>query len=532
MVCIAVTTQTGLELTFVIAGYNSFETDGATFSSAAATIHQSGRSTPHSFSSDNTIAFEPNALYAPGIQYDLAPYSPGTPGDNTLCPTLPATNRRHKPSLLQQTLLGQSDISPLSPFPPASLIPTSSGQVNLRFPCWYCAEENKKKEINTKQDWKRHMQDYHYGTGQEWHCAVLNCRGIFHRGKDFKTHFNTMHKDIKEQLDKNQKGRGDRNDLVVIEQHRRVYACGHEDCGTLNYNWKAHCDHAALCIQKGVSKYSYNRMIRVLLKHHNISRAWKNVYTYLCPQVGITPSQLQWDPNQTRDMRRRLEYHDFGPSLEDFLVEVFWLGNQNNGAKLLPAPGSNFLPLLPSLESSEAQSVIAPFAQTFHSGGIPLSAGQTDALHDTTGDSGAIPQAYTSDYRNSTVMLDAPSLIPPQSQADPHKESGVSVAPENELVRWQDFVMDTVAPGSNITPPVSQPDVVAPFPMTRRSSKRGLMRKSVEWLRSGRSPPQQSHVMDHPDLPAGARMPTSSPRKTTSSSPRPTAPAQMCSLQS
>lgn len=421
-----------------------------------------------------------------------------------------------------------------NPNPPRNAANVSTEPI---FFCTFCAEEGERKTCKTKQDWKRHEQDFHE-TGNAWLCQVAECSAIFYCGGDFKKHFDKQHG-----------GQGKLGENKKIQQRQLVYGCGFETCRKINFNWKSHCDHVAEDMREGQTEWNYTRTIRNLLRYPTLSGPWKSTYSRLSPQVGILHSQLTWDPKTTREMREQLEYHNFEPDLASFLERLFWRGcpeelSRAFAASALPQP-SYSLPPLPADASSNIQGPPATFGDSMQYDMIDpsLDLASTIALNHT-GEARVEAPTYPYRSRNSVIMVDAPppsGAVVPNSAQD--QEMQVTASSGRDRPTWQEFVLydlptyaaDTPTYAANTTPPLEPPvtdESNSPGTHSRERSgpRRKLMRKSKEWLTSKRS--QHFHTMDHPDLPPNMQLPGSLPRKPSSNSPPAAGTDRLYSYQS
>lgn len=185
------------------------------------------------------------------------------------------------------------------------------------FFCTFCLEGNEVSSFKTKQDWKRHEQNYHEH-GQRCRCAFPDCAEVFARNVEELMRHGHTHPNF------------DPRYHMDIVQTQKAYACGFENCRVLLNDWVQRCDHVAHHMRdledSSPSCWNYNRILRNLLKHPAVKDTWKPIRSRRCPMYRVLKSELSWDPGETRDIRRRLEYHDFGTSLEALLEELFYVG--------------------------------------------------------------------------------------------------------------------------------------------------------------------------------------------------------------
>ena len=222
-------------------------------------------------------------------------------------------SRKRLCSTLRTGLTTESNLRSLVGPAPELSVPL---ELEGKFFCTFCHETGTQTIIGAKQDWKRHEEDYHE-TGIRWHCKTKGCADIISRGKETRLHSKIQHK-------------GKVREYEVI-QEKRLYACGFSSCRVLNYNRSDHCDHVARHMVRGHSDWSYNWAIRNLLKHPELAKPWKLVVEDQCISFGAERSALNWDPKN--DIRRQLEYFDFGNDFLGFLLLVYAEGCSRNGLK-------------------------------------------------------------------------------------------------------------------------------------------------------------------------------------------------------
>lgn len=360
--------------------------------------------------------------------------------------------------------------------------------------CTFCAELGTSKIIKTKQDWKRHEEDYHTGTGLQWLCPVNGCPGVFPRGVDFKKH-----------LKKDHEGKKYSRDCKEVRQMPHVYACGFENCKQLNETWKDHCDHVASHMSKGQTKWSYDRTIRNLVKHQDISPHWKDTYNTLGPQMSVVPNELTWNVHATRKMRDQLESLRFDDTLGGFLQNLFFSG--------IPPKDQSLAIRQPitDMQSSNAYNSALPMI-------LPVFPGLIDFDHPFVNNDFTLdPNVTTSNetiapprhHRNSVFMTDAPPLDASETFELPSTDLFEEIpSMADEQISIEKFIAE-VSPDS-----LPGTDSRAAVPgLTKSHSPRALMNKSREWLGARKLQNYHTGVVEHPDLPANMRMPSSSPRK-------------------
>jgi len=498
-------------LTNVVIGNTktSFEVDRSTLSSA--TLYGSGRSTPQASSicSDHTTAAEAPTLYGSGIDhYGTLPLRTGQSTNTPLWPTYPATNQRNtpQPTLRQETLRKAYQESPSIEHVSNPSALQANGLAKLPHFCVYCSELGKTKDIGTKQDWKRHQEDYHPGTGNEWHCQYKGCGEIFYQGLPFKNHLKTHD------------GKVLPRDCKEVKQQQRVYACGFENCRELNFNWRCFCDHLSTHMKKGHRDWSYDRTIRNLLKQSEVSWAWKVIYGDLSPRLKVLPSQLTWEPKNTRSMKQKLEYRQFGSSLEDFLRELFFAGFPQPDVALptaAPLPPPDFpLPPPPAMVTGAFPNAPTSFSRSLdqaeYEPSLPQAASHVEDVEQMTNEMPLLSSAY----RNSYSMTEAPPLPDFEAQGF---YFGEEVDTSHEFVSVTDFILESTPDHYNPTLPVQPPSTThdnSPTSDSKKPCPKGLLSKSRSWVTRKKSQHfQPAFVLEHPDIPLNTRMPTSPSKK-------------------
>jgi hypothetical protein len=355
--------------------------------------------------------------------------------------------------------------------------------------------DGKRLWFSTKQDWKRHQEDFHTGTGNKWHCQ--HCLTVFDDGNSFRRHL------------KHHPGKLP-SDCKKVKQESRVYSCGFEHCIELNNNWKHFCDHLSTHMKKGHYDWSYDRTIRNLLKHEVVATAWKEVYGDLGTRYNIRPIRLTWDPKTTGEMRQALEYHRFGTSLPDFLRGVFFKGMSQLSVALPPTsplPSSALPPPPPPPLSTMASNGYSNAPNSFM--GMLGYAGPESSLSAALPYLGSEEQMtnetslVSSAYRNSCTMTDA---LPLFDFGVPDFYQGEETDAAHELVE-DHFVTEPTPNHTNIPPSPGQdrpqqPDATKACPQSFMSMiKSGVRRRSQH--------SQQRSFLKHPDLPLNHRMPPS-----------------------
>lgn len=352
-----------------------------------------------------------------------------------------------------------------------------------RYFCTFCSEEGIEKVFKTKQDWKRHEEDYHVETGLQWTCEVKGCSGVFPRGVEFKSHL------------KQHEGKKLPRDWKNVHQLDRIYACGFENCKRFHTTWKQYCNHVAEHMDVGDTVWTFNRTIQNLLKHPDHSALWKHTYNILCPQMQILHSDLSWEFHKTRGMRDQLACRSFEGRLDDFLPRLFQFGLPPAKANLFSGPPQHG----PSSSLYTTPPTLPPF--------LPSSVDLTNFDH-FVGVSNEVATPV-SDYRNSIFMTDAPTfhadeyLYPP-----PTEPFGEVPTMSDEQITCGNFI--TEVDGPYLPHGQSQ---VSSSDHGKSHSPRTLMAKGKEWFASKTSQHSHHSGIDHPDLPADLRLPTSSPRK-------------------
>jgi len=355
-----------------------------------------------------------------------------------------------------------------------------------QFFCTFCAELGTLKIIKTKQDWKRHEEDYHVGTGNQWFCQVPGCCQVFDCGADFKRHLKRDHE-----------GKKFPRDSKEVRQLERVYACGFENCRTLDVEWKHRCNHVATHMLKGHTAWTYDRTIRNLLKQPAFSAQWKNIYGTMGPPRNLTQTDLSWNPETTRKLREQLELHSFDCPIEEFLQRLFLLGVPKDKV------GKPNLDLSQQIDfgTSTTSSTVPP---RFHEPSTSLGAFAFDVgSSEDTRILAAGPQYHG---RGSVHMTEELSFNAYDNLNVPPESFDAIPSADEELCSVEEFICDDMMASAN--PRTFTVDDNT----SKHGSTRNLMRKSKEWLTSKKSQHFQPITLDHPDIPLSSRLP-SSPRK-------------------
>jgi hypothetical protein len=460
-------------------------------------LNGSGRSSPQTTLVCNELAapFSAPLAYKSSFHSNAnLPLRPGQPTSAPLCPTWASTNVCNTPetTLRHDTLPNSRDELHLSGQTTGLSTVPANAHVQMRHFCVYCYEETGKRQFfGTKQDWKRHQEDYHSETGIEWHCKYEGCKNVFDRGLPFKKH-----------LDKHP-GNPKPKECKDVRQHQRLYACGFGPrCRELNENWKDFINHLSTHMMKGHSDWSYDRTIRALLKQSAVHETWKSMF-------GDRAFQLTWDRSNTCSLKRKLEYRQYGSNLRGFLNEVFQAGSlqyiQSPIAAPLPPPGfplptppapaSSVFPNAPTLPSHSLENV-------GHGMPLLLSPFQFQNTEQATEEIASVPSAY----RNSCSMpdFDTTSFYFDDEEVDA----------AHEVTGREDFTQEPTSDHYNATLPLpplsaSQDNVLPSEP--RKAYSSGLL-NLFNKKRFQHS--QQPNVLVHPDLPPNTRMPTSHPKRT------------------
>jgi hypothetical protein len=444
-------------------------------------------------------------FYDPSIySHEGLPLCAMQPTSTPLWPTVSSTNYRNapQPSLRQEMLRKTYEESPSICRTTNSTTLHTDGSVRRCHFCTYCYEDNIIKYIKTKQDWKRHQEDYHSGTGIEWHCQYNNCSMVFHQGLQFKQH-----------LKKDHHGQVFPRDCKVIIQQERVYACGFENCRELNNTWKTYCDHVSTHMQKGHTEWSYDKTIRNLLKQDTIARTWKEVYSHLSPQYNVLHTQLTWNPKTTGMMKQKLEYLQIDPSLEDFLRNVFLVGIpqlsiSDPTMSTLQSPGFVSSPTpQPAITSSNFREMSTSLRSPMEHANLDPSIIQPYTHFGTTESMMSELPRSVSGYRNSLTMTEALPLSGYEDQGLFHGEEADSA-----------YELNYCNPTPPLPPLSAEDDNTGAFD-SRKSSPKTLMTKGREWLHGKRSQPFQQPSTVDPDIISSSSMPTSPLNKTASTYP-------------
>ncbi|KAF2100445.1 hypothetical protein NA57DRAFT_74054 [Rhizodiscina lignyota] len=168
-------------------------------------------------------------------------------------------------------------------------------------------------------DWKRH-EEHKHETGQLVTCT--DCGSAFLRKTVFERHHASEH-------------RGCRNTCSTTTQlHKKAYACGFRGCsevfiGGLSEGkgspWYKRCQHvhAHMVDGKTTADWSYNRVIRNLLRQPNIVHRWEQLVSSL---HGNIPWSLMFRWQQANDscglIKYQLELSTFN-DIDQFLQTVY-----------------------------------------------------------------------------------------------------------------------------------------------------------------------------------------------------------------
>ena len=481
----------------LVAGTASFEVDRSTLSSV--TLHGSGRSTPQANSvySGHTIATEAPALQDVSLDFNKEFYRPLEQTSTAQWSAYPSTDSRNAPHLPtgQDALCDTRDVrSSAAHISNPTTLQAVEPAKGPHF-CVYCSVDHVERFIGTKQDWKRHQEDFHPETGNQWHCKL--CPMVFDSGKPFKDHLKDQH------------GKVYPKDCKKVIQDDRVYACGFEHCRELKDSWRLFCDHVSTHMKEGRRDWSYDRTIRNLLKHPDVATTWKDIYSNLGTRYNIRPIQLTWDPKTTREMRQALEYHRFGPSLQEFLQDVFFKGlsKQDMAAPVTNPPPSSILPPPPPPVVASDTYQNAPNVFEDWPGFT-----ETDlSLYKEISNFGSVEQSTSSirpgvsAYRNSCAMTEAPPLF---DCGSPNFDVGVQGEISQTFTNVEDFVHES-NPGYSNHNLVTTQESSHPSD-SKKSRPQRLMSLSKNWVNKKKSQHFQQHpTFEHPDLPLNTRMPRS-----------------------
>lgn len=162
--------------------------------------------------------------------------------------------------------------------------------------CTFCIEKGDTKILRAKQDWKRHEEDYHTGSGQLWLCEVKGCNAVFSVGVEFRKHLKNSHVIYRRSLYGPNKINEGRN-----------FGCGFRSCSKRFDNWKDRCDHVAACMKTETSsEWSFTRTIENMLRHPKVHDEWTKL-------VKKKEGQCEWSEEtacKTRDELSRLKFPD------------------------------------------------------------------------------------------------------------------------------------------------------------------------------------------------------------------------------
>ncbi|KAF5020056.1 hypothetical protein F66182_7937 [Fusarium sp. NRRL 66182] len=175
------------------------------------------------------------------------------------------------------------------------------------FTCGFCREEDIQKTCTRKNDLKRHIEDFH-NTNAQWFCRHKGCDMVFDWQTAYKTHLKQAHGGSRMALD----------EAKVILCPQTVFACGFENCTQVfeapsdddaDTVFKEFVAHVVKHFDEGSNsgEWTYSGRMRNLLRQSGLVRAWAN-----SSWAEEERSQLQWHPQSSGILRKRLETRHLG----------------------------------------------------------------------------------------------------------------------------------------------------------------------------------------------------------------------------
>lgn len=170
------------------------------------------------------------------------------------------------------------------------------------FMCSFCKEIGIIKTCTRKNDLKRHIEDFHH-TNAQWVCRYRGCQLVFDWQTAYKAHLKAEHGGSRISLD----------EAKVNLCPQVVFACGFENClqvfeagddAEAPQVFKDYVAHVVKHFDDGAQsgEWTYSRRMKNLLSQSQVHAAW--VSSGLDP---VSRSRLQWDPQTSRVLRKRLE---------------------------------------------------------------------------------------------------------------------------------------------------------------------------------------------------------------------------------
>jgi len=175
------------------------------------------------------------------------------------------------------------------------------------FTCGFCREEDIQKTCTRKNDLKRHIEDFH-NTNAQWFCRQKGCDMVFDWQTAYKTHLKQAHGGSRMSLD----------EAKINLCPQTVFACGFENCTQVfeapsddeaDTVFKEFVAHVVKHFDEGSNsgEWTYSGRMRNLLRQTGLIRAWQG-----SSWGEDDRSQLQWHPQSSGILRKRLETRHLG----------------------------------------------------------------------------------------------------------------------------------------------------------------------------------------------------------------------------
>ncbi|KLP07912.1 Uncharacterized protein Y057_224 [Fusarium fujikuroi] len=195
------------------------------------------------------------------------------------------------------------------------------------FTCGFCREEGIQKTCTRKNDLKRHIEDFH-NTNAQWFCRQKGCDMVFDWQTAYKTHLKQAHGGSRMALD----------EAKVNLCPQTVFACGFENCSQVFESpnddeadtiFKEFVAHVVKHFDEGSNsgEWTYSARIRNLLRQSGLVRAWQGT-----SWGEDERSQLQWHPQSSGILRKRLETRHLG-DLQLLVQYAIALGTEPSSIK-------------------------------------------------------------------------------------------------------------------------------------------------------------------------------------------------------
>ncbi|KAK7414796.1 hypothetical protein QQX98_006398 [Neonectria punicea] len=203
-----------------------------------------------------------------------------------------------------------------------SINSTNTPKQKGSFTCGFCREEDIQKTCTRKNDLKRHIEDFHNMNAQ-WFCRHRGCTMVFDWQTAYKTHLKQAHGGSRMTLD----------EAKVNLCPQTIFACGFEKCTQVfespsdddaDSTFKEFVSHVVKHFDEGANsgEWTYSARIRNLLRQVGLVNAWAN-----SSWPEEERSRLQWHPQSSGIMRKRLETRHLG-DLQLLVQYVIALGSE------------------------------------------------------------------------------------------------------------------------------------------------------------------------------------------------------------